>query len=361
MSRRYWGSIQSGPSACITGSRVRGPAPPASAAAARGPCRAAAARRVRPRLGRRSGDRPLGYRRTRGACPPAYIERRAAADPPVHGPERRIRMSSAPRQPLGAADDGTTSRAHRAGARRPRRSAPASSSRASRREPRRRPEVGVGPGPARGRRARTGTPTCSATATGATSPTTTATGGWMPSSPTSTPVATRSTSPSRTGATTSTSARSCAPRTRSTPPPSTSSGKRRWNRRGAMVTDRYQHEHHHPSVADLVAWAASAGTRAAPASRSSGSTTCPARWPLETHDLPRECVLVLGQEGPGLTPEMLGGLHGRAAHRAVRVDPVDQRGRRRRHRHARVGAQARLRAGSPVDLSNPGAPRASPW
>ena len=37
-------------------------------------------------------------------------------------------------------------------------------------------------------------------------------------------------------------------------------GSRRWNRRGAMVTDRYQHEHHHPSVADLVAWAASAGS-----------------------------------------------------------------------------------------------------
>ena len=29
-------------------------------------------------------------------------------------------------------------------------------------------------------------------------------------------------------------------------------GRRRWNRRGAMVTDRYQHEHHHPTVADLV-------------------------------------------------------------------------------------------------------------
>src|SRR5450759_4477050 len=32
-------------------------------------------------------------------------------------------------------------------------------------------------------------------------------------------------------------------------------GKRRWNRRGAMVTDRYQHEYHHPTVDDLVGWA----------------------------------------------------------------------------------------------------------
>ena len=102
-------------------------------------------------------------------------------------------------------------------------------------------------------------------------------------------------------------------------------GRRRWNRRGAMVTDRYQHEHHHPSVADLVAWAASAGTGGTGIPLV-GIDNVPGSVPLETHDLPRECVLVLGQEGPGLTPEMLGGVRRRAAHRAVRVDPVDQRG-----------------------------------
>ena len=36
-------------------------------------------------------------------------------------------------------------------------------------------------------------------------------------------------------------------------------GRRRWNRRGAMVTDRYQHVHHHPTVDDLLAWAAGEG------------------------------------------------------------------------------------------------------
>ena len=30
-------------------------------------------------------------------------------------------------------------------------------------------------------------------------------------------------------------------------------GNRRWNRRGAMVTDRYQHVRHHPTPADLAA------------------------------------------------------------------------------------------------------------
>ena len=81
-------------------------------------------------------------------------------------------------------------------------------------------------------------------------------------------------------------------------------GRRRWNRRGAMVTDRYQHEHHHPTVADLVAWAATAGGdgRGIPLL---GIDNVPGSVALETFDLPRGCVLVLGQEGPGLTTEML--------------------------------------------------------
>jgi len=81
-------------------------------------------------------------------------------------------------------------------------------------------------------------------------------------------------------------------------------GRRRWNRRGAMVTDRYQHEVHHPSVSDLVSWAGSAGSdgNGIPLI---GIDNVPGSAPLETFELPRECVLVLGQEGPGLTPEML--------------------------------------------------------
>ena len=80
-------------------------------------------------------------------------------------------------------------------------------------------------------------------------------------------------------------------------------GKRRWNRRGAMVTDRYQHEHHHATVEDLVAWAATAGAGGA-AIPLLGIDNLPGSVPLETTDLPRECVLVFGQEGPGLSPDM---------------------------------------------------------
>jgi tRNA G18 (ribose-2'-O)-methylase SpoU len=80
-------------------------------------------------------------------------------------------------------------------------------------------------------------------------------------------------------------------------------GKRRWNRRGAMVTDRYQHEHHHAEVADLVAWAADAGADGTGIPLI-GIDNLPGSRPLETFDLPRECVLVFGQEGPGLSAPM---------------------------------------------------------
>jgi tRNA G18 (ribose-2'-O)-methylase SpoU len=75
-------------------------------------------------------------------------------------------------------------------------------------------------------------------------------------------------------------------------------GRRRWNRRGAMVTDRYQHEVHHPTVADLATWAATTGTPLV------GIDNLPGSVAIEGYALPPACVLVFGQEGPGLTPEM---------------------------------------------------------
>ncbi|MFI7103821.1 TrmH family RNA methyltransferase [Streptomyces sp. NPDC050161] len=74
-------------------------------------------------------------------------------------------------------------------------------------------------------------------------------------------------------------------------------GRRRWNRRGAMVTDRYQHVRHHPGTEDLTAWAASEGLPII------GIDNLPGAVPLETTELPRRCVLLFGQEGPGLTEE----------------------------------------------------------
>ena len=79
-------------------------------------------------------------------------------------------------------------------------------------------------------------------------------------------------------------------------------GRRRWNRRGAMVTDRYQHEQHHPDVAALRRWAADPEDGGGPLPII-GIDNVPGAVPLETYDLPARCVMVFGQEGPGLTPE----------------------------------------------------------
>jgi tRNA(Leu) C34 or U34 (ribose-2'-O)-methylase TrmL len=73
-------------------------------------------------------------------------------------------------------------------------------------------------------------------------------------------------------------------------------GRRRWNRRGAMVTDRYQHVVHHGDVEALAAWAEAAGLPLVGIDNQPGST------PLEASPLPQACVLLFGQEGPGLSP-----------------------------------------------------------
>lgn len=76
-------------------------------------------------------------------------------------------------------------------------------------------------------------------------------------------------------------------------------GRRRWNRRGAMVTDRYQHLRHHPSTEEFLAWAQQEGLPVIAVDNVAGSE------PLELFDLPRRCVLLFGQEGPGVSPEVL--------------------------------------------------------
>ncbi len=78
-------------------------------------------------------------------------------------------------------------------------------------------------------------------------------------------------------------------------------GRRRWNRRGAMVTDRYLHVHHHPDPATLLGWLAERGVVPV------GVDNIPGSVPLEGQELPRECCLVFGSEGQGLSPELAAG------------------------------------------------------
>ena len=79
-------------------------------------------------------------------------------------------------------------------------------------------------------------------------------------------------------------------------------GRRRWNRRGAMVTDRYQHIRHHPTVEDLLTWARTAGPAGDPLPVL-GIDNLPGSVPLEGYPLPRSCVLLFGQESGGLSDE----------------------------------------------------------
>src|SRR3954470_11260148 len=72
-------------------------------------------------------------------------------------------------------------------------------------------------------------------------------------------------------------------------------GRRRWNRRGAMVTDRYQHVRHHPDVETFLAWT---GRERLPLI---GIDNLPGARALERAELPRRCALLFGQEGPGLS------------------------------------------------------------
>lgn len=78
-------------------------------------------------------------------------------------------------------------------------------------------------------------------------------------------------------------------------------GRRRWNRRGAMVTDRYLHVVHHDDEAHLLSHLASLGVTPV------GVDNLPGSVPLESQGLPADCCLVFGSEGPGLTDAMVAG------------------------------------------------------
>jgi tRNA G18 (ribose-2'-O)-methylase SpoU len=75
-------------------------------------------------------------------------------------------------------------------------------------------------------------------------------------------------------------------------------GKRKWNRRGAMVTDKYLTLYHHPEVGDFVTWAKQNNLEIVGIDNTTGSVD------LHDTELPKNAVLVLGQEGPGLSDEI---------------------------------------------------------
>ncbi len=77
-------------------------------------------------------------------------------------------------------------------------------------------------------------------------------------------------------------------------------GKRRWNRRGAMVTDRYQHVFHHQSIDEFLAWSTHERLPII------GIDNLPGSRAIERTPIPERCVLAFGQEGPGLSEPLRG-------------------------------------------------------
>jgi tRNA G18 (ribose-2'-O)-methylase SpoU len=76
-------------------------------------------------------------------------------------------------------------------------------------------------------------------------------------------------------------------------------GRKRWNKRGAMVTDRYQHVLHHATVEEFAQWARVKELPIIAIDNLPGSV------PIETFALPEACILLFGQEGPGLSDAAL--------------------------------------------------------
>ena len=76
-------------------------------------------------------------------------------------------------------------------------------------------------------------------------------------------------------------------------------GKRDWNRRGAMVTDRYLTVIHHPTVEEFAKWC---NENSLPII---GIDNVPGSKPLESSQLPEKCVLLFGQEGAGMSDEAI--------------------------------------------------------
>ncbi|MGL5823246.1 MAG: TrmH family RNA methyltransferase [Nocardioides sp.] len=72
-------------------------------------------------------------------------------------------------------------------------------------------------------------------------------------------------------------------------------GNRRWNRRGAMVTDRYQHLRHHSTATELAAYLQHLDVPLL------GIDNLPGSAHLETMPMPKRVCLLFGQEGPGLS------------------------------------------------------------
>jgi tRNA G18 (ribose-2'-O)-methylase SpoU len=84
-------------------------------------------------------------------------------------------------------------------------------------------------------------------------------------------------------------------------------GPHKWNRKGALMTELYQHVEQHPSMKALLDH-----VKAADEERDDGTSTriiaidnVPGAVAIERFEFPERCLLIFGAEGPGLSEKAL--------------------------------------------------------
>lgn len=84
-------------------------------------------------------------------------------------------------------------------------------------------------------------------------------------------------------------------------------GPHKWNRKGALMTELYQHVEQHPSMQALLD-----RVKAADEERDDGTSTriiaidnVPGAVAIERFEFPERCLLIFGAEGPGLSEKAL--------------------------------------------------------
>lgn len=93
-------------------------------------------------------------------------------------------------------------------------------------------------------------------------------------------------------------------------------GPHKWNRKGALMTELYQHVEHHPSIGDLVRAIREEDAQEAEVAKTSGAEpvestriiaidNVPGSVPMETYQFPKKCLMIFGAEGPGLSQKAL--------------------------------------------------------
>lgn len=75
-------------------------------------------------------------------------------------------------------------------------------------------------------------------------------------------------------------------------------GKKHWNKRGAMGTEKYLDVYGYTNIQDFIEWSTDSNHELI------GIDNIPVSTNLYKTKLPKNCVLVFGQEGPGLSKEL---------------------------------------------------------